>query len=49
MFTFASIAAHLRSLRWMIYDECSKKQKDFKEKLRDGASAPYSDALRADM
>ena len=33
----------------MIYDECSKKQKDFKDKLQDGASAPYSDPLRADV
>ena len=31
-------------VRWMIYDECSKKQKDFKEKLRDGAWGPYFSA-----
>ena len=37
MFAYVTIAAHLCLLRWMIYDECSKKQKDFKEKLRDGA------------
>ncbi|CAE7257381.1 pph-5 [Symbiodinium natans] len=31
---------------WMIYDECSKKQKDFKEKLRDGATADQLRKMR---